>query len=301
LGDNNMKLHTFAVAVVALAASGLAQAEASSVSFTLNAPVFTLGSTAPAGTGLAGQWTSVNNFEASASAFGLGRDGRSSGASRDIRSTELPLASQTGEPFGVAQLSVPATLGTSASSNVEIKAGSISGSVNLGNPQANEYGNANVSWVRYFELAPGATATFSGVSSFVDIGKPQALSFDYQALGPGLPGLSNSAFLSANSRNNSVYMGAILLDCNPQLPCSGAPSFAPNDKVFGYSTTPDGLLSLTISNTSAVPVYGNFSLGLNSGASTMAAMVPEPQTYALLLAGLVLVGAAAARKQVRSS
>jgi hypothetical protein len=296
-----MKLHTFALALVALAASGLAHAESSSVSFTLNAPVFSFGPAAPAaGTGLAGQWTSVNNFEASASAFGTGPNGRLNGTNSDIRSTDLPLTSQAADPFGVAQLSVPAALGTSASSNVDIKTGSISGSVNLGNPQANEYGNVNVTWVRYFELAPGATATFSGVSSLVDIGKPQALSFDYQTLAPSAPGLTTSAFLSENSRNNSVYMSAMLLDCNPQLPCSNAPSSGLTDQAFSYSTSPDGKLSLTIANTSALPVYGNFSLGLNSGASTMTAMVPEPQTYALLLAGLMLVGAVARRRAHRS-
>jgi hypothetical protein len=46
-----------------------------------------------------------------------------------------------------------------------------------------------------------------------------------------------------------------------------------------------------------LPFNGNGFLSLQYTAVTTAAAVPEPESYALLLGGLALVGAAAKRRQ----
>ena len=56
--------------------------------------------------------------------------------------------------------------------------------------------------------------------------------------------------------------------------------------------------SLTILGNGPAPVGGGFATGsLTYGVAVIATAVPEPETYALLMAGLVGVGAAARRQQ----
>jgi hypothetical protein len=273
--------------------ASLAHAESSSVGFKLDAaPIFSFNGSVP---GAAGQWISENYFDATASTASKSGGSQES----ELHSADLPLIASSGDPFGLGQLSVPAR-NNSVSSRVQFQTGSVGASVNLADPKANEFGNTNATWLRYFELSPRGRATFSGLASLTDIGVTQPLMMDYQTLAPSGPNFSSSAFLSVNSRNSSVYLSGVLLDCNASLSCnSGVPNSLANDRAFSYSASPDGKISLTITNSFDVPIYGSFSLGINSGATTVAAAIPEPQTYALMLAGLALLGAVACRKTKR--
>lgn len=60
--------------------------------------------------------------------------------------------------------------------------------------------------------------------------------------------------------------------------------------------------SLTVFGAGPIPEGGGFATGsLTYGVAVIATAVPEPETYALLMAGLVGVGAAARRKQRAAS
>jgi PEP-CTERM motif len=283
---------TFFLASVA----GMSQAESATVGFKLDPfPIFSLTNNATASDGFGGAWVSVNYFDATASTVSTAAGSQE----LELHSADLPPIASSGAPFGTGQLNVPAGK-SSVSSQVEFQPGSMATTVNLADPKANEFGNANATWLRYFELSPRARATFSGVASVSDIGTSQPLMMNYQTLASSGPSFSSSAFLSVNSRNSSVYLNAVLLDCNVNLACNtGVSNGLASDQAFSYSASPDGKLSLTITNSLAVPIYGSFSLGLNSGATTVAAAIPEPQTYALMLAGFALLGAVASRQNKR--
>jgi len=87
------------------------------------------------------------------------------------------------------------------------------------------------------------------------------------------------------------------------FPPTGA-SFGTYDSIYSSSPiTPhsrSGLFSETFANDSSAPQIFDFTLLVDSSAGALlAAPVPEPQTWAMLLGGLLIVGAEARRRSVR--
>jgi len=128
----------------------------------------------------------------------------------------------------------------------------------------------------FFSLAPGASVTFQG-----------ALFLSVTGTNPSLP---------ANFNVSDFYgfaSGLLAVGNNTVLRELGGP--ASTGAVGSYSLNDIGPLTLTVTNTSGAPLTSF----LDSGVTVYSAsVVPEPGIYALLLAGLGVIGFVARRRSV---
>jgi len=126
----------------------------------------------------------------------------------------------------------------------------------------------------FFSLAPGASVTFQG-----------ALFLSVTGSNPSLP---------ANFSVGDFYgfaSGLLAVGSDTALRELGGP--ASTGTVGNYSLNDIGPLSLTVTNTGNSPLTSF----LDSGVTVYSAsVVPEPGTYALLIAGLAVVGFVARRR-----
>jgi hypothetical protein len=288
----NMTLTKLAISILAMLAANLVQAASASTSFTLDStPIFSFNTPATNPAASAGQWLTDNSFTAYTRSITPGNPLNEV----SISSYDLPSSASTGAPFGTAQGGIPTTA-QGVSTNVKYQAGSISTGINIANPSARASASVDSVWSRSYQLSPNASLTFSGIATLSDIGTPQPIDFNFSSIGHTDPESYRlgSAYLSADSANNSIYLSAIFTDCNFQVGCpTPNGSLLNTTGVFSYKTSSDGVFSLTISNPLNTTAYGNLRMNLNTD---VVAAIPEPQTYLLMLAGLGLVGAASRKR-----
>lgn len=141
-------------------------------------------------------------------------------------------------------------------------------------------------WNRDFWLEAGTTITFSGIASLGITGDVPSLDAVASLLGGDGQSFATLTYADAHGRAR-VGIGATLSD------------FATGrSDVFDYTLGPDGLLSLTITNTGTERLYGNLFAGsyIDTTATSVAAPVPEPAAWLLMLGGAALVGGIARRR-----
>lgn len=142
--------------------------------------------------------------------------------------------------------------------------------------------------------ALGSTSASTTVGVDVTTGHSEyAYSSLYLTVSGSAP-LSNSGSQSS-SDSLSAYASAI-----------GQQTFDPatNQYVYSYTGAQDSknaLLSASFMNMTSANKQGSiYAQAYNYGYSSIAAAVPEPETYAMLLAGLGVIGAVARRRRARS-
>lgn len=153
---------------------------------------------------------------------------------------------------------------------------------------------SNATWWRDFSLDPMASFTFTARSSFSVTGDstPLATQSAFNLDSTGSFASLTMAGLSGALRNT---IGAAITSALP----------ADLGGLFSFGFGPDGLMSLTITNTTASALTGTLNAGsyVHVGGAVpgetvaVAAPVPEPEAILSMLAGLGLVGATVARRR----
>jgi PEP-CTERM motif len=282
----NMTFKAFTACALALMAFNPAQAATASTNFTLDSstPIFSFNAPPADPTAVAGQWRTDNIFYANT---------RTSPAKEaSLFSSTLPPSATAGAAFGTAQGGI-ASSAEGITTDVKYQVGSISTAVTVSDRAVRTNANMSAVWSRAYQLSPNASLTFSGTTTLRDIGTQGPIDFSFSTIAQTDPlnQRIGSAYLSGNSVNNGIYLSAILTDCDFTVGCPPPNgSLLDTSGAFSYKTSPEGVFSLTISNTLDTTAYGNLRLNINTIA--LASAVPEPQTYLLMLAGLGLVGAA---------
>jgi len=159
-------------------------------------------------------------------------------------------------------------------------------------------GIAHAIWDRAFVLAPGASATFSGVAQLsvqgIGIEPLGTLVAANGTMTPdnflqlGMPGDAYGSVSLADAAGRvSSRMGVSF---------SGDLSGAPQDALRYTTDVGTGLMSLTLTNATTGNFTGNFFVDSVTRV-VLASPVPEPETYASLLVGLGVVGGMSRRKK----
>lgn len=128
----------------------------------------------------------------------------------------------------------------------------------------------------YFSLAPGASVTFTGGLTLSVFGTNQAFTPDY--ITTDLYSWASGQMAIGGVQEDSRTIG------NAALPYTAG----------GYTFNQAATLSVSMTNSTASAMTGYFEAGV--GVSAVSA-VPEPGTYAMLLAGLACVGLVAHRRR----
>lgn len=166
----------------------------------------------------------------------------------------------------------------------------VSGTVEDGGGQF----RGDASWSRGFSIDAFSSFTFAVLArvNIVDDTEP----FDIQRGG----------LLDASRSFAAAVLSDSLGRARVELSATMGNLFGANlADVLSYSATPDGWLSLTVTNNTANVLSGSFAAGAWVDVSratglAVAAPVPEPESIAMLIAGLGLVGAAVRRGKART-
>lgn len=147
--------------------------------------------------------------------------------------------------------------------------------------------NAWASWNQDFWIDPSTSFTFSGIATLAITGDVAPLDAATSFAGGGDASFASLTYADALGRAR-VSIGATLFNLASGL-----------QGVYDYSVGPNGLLSLTVTNTGTTRLFGNLSAGsyldVNTTGLALAAPVPEPSTWLMLLGGVALVGGVARR------
>lgn len=176
------------------------------------------------------------------------------------------------DTVGEVQIAYP--FGRSMSSTIDV-------------PAAGGEAHAYALWDRGFELDAGASFTFSGIAHLGISGDTAALDLVTTAL---VDDRLSFAVLSLADRDSRV--GFTLAASLDFVSSNGFPD------TFSYSFGPDGLVSLTITNHTYRTVHGTLRAASTIDVAVVA--VPEPQTYALWLAGIAVLGLGRRRATARA-
>jgi hypothetical protein len=139
---------------------------------------------------------------------------------------------------------------------------------------------ASGTWRRDFSLDPHASFTFAANASLGIAGDASALDAEVVADATTFTG-GLSLMLRDAAGRVSAGIGAVLFDSWGSIT---------------YGTSPDGFLSLTITNNGDTPLLGQLNAGAFAQMSALAAPVPEPEAWLMLLAGAMAVGGTARRR-----
>jgi len=138
-------------------------------------------------------------------------------------------------------------------------------------------------WENGFEIDPGATFTFSGIAGLSIYGDAAPLQPVSSIIASDLLSFASLAYADASDRVG-FGLGAWL------------------DRAGGlFSLTNNaGLVSLSITNNTASLLTGTLRVASYVNVTSIASPAPEPETYAMLLLGLAVVGATARRRGAAS-
>lgn len=139
---------------------------------------------------------------------------------------------------------------------------------------------ASGTWRRDFSLDPHASFTFAANASLGIAGDASALDAEVVADATTFTG-GLSLMLRDAAGRVSAGIGAVLFDSWGSIT---------------YGTSPDGFLSLTITNNGDTALLGQLNAGAFAQMSALAAPVPEPEAWLMLLAGAMAVGGTARRR-----
>lgn len=135
-------------------------------------------------------------------------------------------------------------------------------------------------WQNEFEIDPGATFTFAGIAGLSVYGDAAPLQPVSSIVSSDLLSFASLAYADATDRVGF-----------------GLTAWA--DRLGGlFSLTNNaGLVSLSITNNTASLLTGTLRVASYVNVTSIASPAPEPETYAMLLLGLAVVGAAAKRRK----
>lgn len=140
--------------------------------------------------------------------------------------------------------------------------------------------SARAKWENGFEIDPGATFTFSGVAGLSIYGDAAPLQPIASIVASDMLSFASLVYADAADRVG-FGLGAWL-----------------NGTGGLFSLTHNaGLVSLSITNNTAALLTGTLRVASYVNVSSIASPAPEPQTYAMLLLGLAVVGATARRRK----
>lgn len=143
--------------------------------------------------------------------------------------------------------------------------------------------SAVAKWQNEFEIDPGATFTFSGIAGLSIYGDAAPLQPVSSIIASDMLSFASLAYADAADRVG-FGLGAWL------------------DRAGGlFSLTNNaGLVSLSITNNTASLLTGTLRVASYVNVTSIASPAPEPETYAMLLLGLAVVGATARRRGAAS-
>lgn len=139
--------------------------------------------------------------------------------------------------------------------------------------------SATAKWQNEFEIDPGATFSFSGIARLSITGEAPPLIPVSSIVTSDMLSFASLAYADAADRVG-FGLGAWL------------------DRAGGlFSLTNNaGLVSLSITNNTASLLTGTLRVASYVNVTSVASPAPEPETYAMLLLGLAVVGATARRR-----
>lgn len=143
--------------------------------------------------------------------------------------------------------------------------------------------SARAKWENGFEIDPGATFTFSGIAGLSIYGDAAPLMPVSSIIASDMLSFASLAYADAADRVG-FGLGAWL------------------DRAGGlFSLTNNaGLVSLSITNNTASLLTGTLRVASYVNVTSIASPAPEPETFAMLLLGLAVVGATARRRGAAS-
>lgn len=174
---------------------------------------------------------------------------------------------------------------TQTTAGAHVTANQLSTHVEVRDVPAEGWGTTQ--WSRGFSLAAGASFTFSGIATLAITGDVSPLSALASVDDPDGPSWVRLLYQDSLGRAGFAL----------ETWLTGAP-LADDTGVYDYSVGNDGRISLTITNTGNQTLTGglHLSTSVQSDAATVAAPVPEPETWLMLLGGAALVGGAVRRR-----
>jgi hypothetical protein len=275
------KLKVLTFAIFTLLGSTLAQAnDDNSAKFqVISSPTFRLDNT-PDSANSTGLWTSLNNTHTSVDTREL-IDPATGQWSDWTHRNDMHRVS--GPPLGLGENEAVAST-PYGNAYAAVNLNSLGTAINA-NPTHIIEGRGLATWDRTFQLNANSSATFSGLVN-LNLGGQNAL--------PSLASFS-STNLSANSLQGSLAFENPSHDVGTRLTATVNSPLSNPAQVFSYSSDQNGVMSLTITNTSNNAISG--SLGLSSWVN-ITSPVPEPAAYLSMLLGLGIVGAMARRKAI---
>lgn len=151
-------------------------------------------------------------------------------------------------------------------------------------PETGGQVKAEARWQNGFEIDPGATFTFAGIAGLSIYGDAAPLQPISSIVASDMLSFASLVYADAADRVG-FGLGAWL-----------------NGTGGLFSLTNNaGLVSLSITNNTAALLTGTLRVASYVNVSSIASPAPEPETYAMLLLGLAVVGATARRRNSASA
>lgn len=274
------------VVLVALALHAHARADAGSVSLTID-PVTGLASGAGAPPpGTVGHWLTPATFTGRVVTVHneIGWDESWGGAS--FSSSGLDPAATNGPPFGHYKAETTVTdKGYPMYASATLDASTLR--VAWSRPDTRQ--DYAVGWLevsRSFVLDPHASITLSGLAAFDHpLGAASVGSGEQEGRDWDLVEQAGIGMWAPDVFNNNVGFSMQVLNFDPTGPGNVSLGRTPDDSHFTYAHDSFGRLSMTLYNDSSDALFGRVWFSANAAAG----LVPEPATWALLLAGLVFI------------